>query len=442
MALGGPRVAVVGAGVAGIGAAHGLARAGAEVVLVERAALGGRAREAVYDGFRVEAAPLVAGTRDRRLLALGEALAPGLPLLRPTQPAEVDGEVLRPLDESDPRGVLRLSGVPLRQRLRLVRLGRLEDRFAALLDADHPEHAVRLDDRSVADFARLYFGPAVLERWIEPELASALGLRCAETSRVALLRQRQARAGALLGRLRTSVPALAAALGPAVRRVAGDARAIRPSGAGYEVALSGGGCVEAEAIVLATPPAEVLRCAGELLAEAEGELFAASSAEAAVVASFALAGAWTHASTWVRVSTGAGLPIAAVAIEPGVAGGFAPAGKTLVQITASPAWSAAHLEAPDDAIARSLGAALERMRPAAGDALELLEVARFEWARPRFDVGRYRALARLFSVQRDQRARGRRLYFAGDYLNAPTLEGAAASGARAASSLLADFGVG
>jgi predicted NAD/FAD-dependent oxidoreductase len=125
--------------------------------------------------------------------------------------------------------------------------------------------------------------------------------------------------------------------------------------------------------------------------------------------------------------------------EPGAEGGFAPAGRTLVQLVATPGFSRAQLESSDDAIARALVPALERLRPGAGRSAQALAVERFAWARPRFDVGRYRALAQLERVQADRRARGRRLYLAGDSLNAPTLEGAAASGARAAAAACADL---
>jgi predicted NAD/FAD-dependent oxidoreductase len=57
-------------------------------------------------------------------------------------------------------------------------------------------------------------------------------------------------------------------------------------------------------------------------------------------------------------------------------------------------------------------------------------VRRFPIAWPRFDVGHYRAIARLRAVEADRVAAGRSLYFAGDWLAAPTLDGAVASGAR------------
>jgi len=438
-----PRIAVVGAGMAGLAAAHRLLVAGLEVVFVERSAPGGRAQETLRDGFRIERAPLLVGSRDRALHALASGLASAdrLPWLRPVATAQLHEGALRETDASDLAGLRRLPGMPLRDGFRLVRSERLLRRFASILGADHPEHATRLDDRSVADFVRLYFGDGALARWAQPLLGADLGLDCADTSRVALLRHHVGRAELGLGRLRTSVAALGAELTRGARLVPGDVRGMRAASAGYELALANGARVEADAVVLAIPPREVIRAAGDFLAPPEADLLAASRAEAGIVASFACDGALAPHSLWARIPRDAGLPLAAVSIEPGAEGGFAPAGKTLVQLVATPLFSHAHLEATDDAVARSLAAALERVRPGAARSARPLEIARFEWARPRFDVGRYRALANFARVQADRRARGRRLYFAGDYLNAPTLEGAASSGLRAASAVLADFGV-
>ncbi len=427
---------------AGLAAAHRLLVAGVEVVFVERSAAGGRAQERLHDGFRIERAPLLLGARDRSLHALAASLASAdrLPFLRPVAVAQLHAGELREIDASDLAGLRRLPGMPLREGFRLLRLARLLRRFGSLLDADHPEHATRLDDRSVADFARLYFGEGVLARWVQPLLEADLGLDPANTSRVALLRHHVGRAELGLGRLRTGVAAFGRELVRGAQLVAGDVRGLRATSAGVELALTSGARVEAEGVVFAVPPREVVRAAGDLLTAPEIDLFGASRAEAAVVVSFACEGALAPHATWLRIPREAGLPLASVAIEPGAEGGFAPAGKTLVQVVAAPVFSQAHLEATDDALARSLAAALERVRPGAARDAQPLEVARFEWARPRFDVGRYRAIANFARVQFDRRARGRRLYFAGDYLNAPTLEGAASSGLRAAGAVLADLG--
>ena len=66
---------------------------------------------------------------------------------------------------------------------------------------------------------------------------------------------------------------------------------------------------------------------------------------------------------------------------------------------------------------------------------------RVRQAVPAFPVGRFREIARFRAVQRDRREHGRRLYFAGDHLQAPTLQAATVTGQRAASDLLGDVGL-
>jgi predicted NAD/FAD-dependent oxidoreductase len=102
-------------------------------------------------------------------------------------------------------------------------------------------------------------------------------------------------------------------------------------------------------------------------------------------------------------------------------------------------WSAAHLDAPDDVVAKELLGVLEILHPGAGSRLLFTRLTRHREARPRFPVGRYRALARLRRVGADRRAAGRRLYLAGDALVEPTLEGAVVSGLRAADEVWADL---
>ena len=136
-----------------------------------------------------------------------------------------------------------------------------------------------------------------------------------------------------------------------------------------------------------------------------------------------------------------GWPAAIVAIEPGGEGAPAPEGKELALVVANDWWSRAHLEAPDEIIAKDLVGLLQRLHPGCSSAVSFATVRRHRQAYPRFDVGRYREIARFLRLQRELRAGGRRLYFAGDYLAGPSLEGAVTSGFRAADQVLSDFGI-
>ena len=106
-------------------------------------------------------------------------------------------------------------------------------------------------------------------------------------------------------------------------------------------------------------------------------------------------------------------------------------------MVARPDWSREHLEAADEVIEKTLVGTLERLYPGAGAAARFVVLRRHRDAFPRFDVGRFRALSNLARVEADRTAAGRNLFYAGDHTLAPSLEGAAVAGARAATRALA-----
>jgi oxygen-dependent protoporphyrinogen oxidase len=443
--MSGPQVLVVGGGLAGVAAAAALRAAGCSVRVIEReAAPGGRARGSERDGFRLDAAPFLVSARERRLAALiaDAGLAGRLLPLRPVTLAQLRaGRVEETPPAGRPLEVARVGGVRFREALRLRRLARIERRFRNLLDAERPERAVRLDDRSAADFVRLYFGATVWERWAEPLLASDLLADPVDASRVCLLLARAARGAAPLATLRGSPASVAEALFGAADRLGSEVSAVTREGQGLALALRDGSRIEADAVVLALPARETGRVARELLAPAEHDGLGAARTAPAIVLSAALERSPTRKATRLRVPTLEALPLASVALEPGGAGAPAPPGAALLAAVATPAWSRAHLQAADGVVEKELLGAVGRIFPGVPGALRFCQLVRYEAAVPRFDVGRYRALARLRAVQADLRARGRRLYFAGDHWVAPTLEGAIASGLRAAAELCEDLGV-
>ncbi len=108
----------------------------------------------------------------------------------------------------------------------------------------------------------------------------------------------------------------------------------------------------------------------------------------------------------------------------------------MARLVAHSDWSRAHLDEPDNVIANELCRPLQRLFPVALERTQDVRVARWPLALPRFEVGRYRALARMRRVEADRAAAGRRVWFAGDHLIAPSVEGAVTSGLRAATAAI------
>jgi predicted NAD/FAD-dependent oxidoreductase len=232
--------------------------------------------------------------------------------------------------------------------------------------------------------------------------------------------------GAVAGRLAVRTEA----------RLGHAAATVEAAGAGLCVGLEEGAALEADAVVLAVPARVARELAAPLLTPPELGVLDAARAAPAIVLRAELGGAPESTPERVAVAGREGLPLAWICRRPEESPGSGQ-GRSALQLVATPAWSAAHLAAPDDAIEKELLGALARVQPAVRD-VSSLRVLRFPEAFPLFPVGRYRELARLRRVLADRRGLGRRLYLAGDWLAGPTAEDAAASGLRAADEVLED----
>lgn len=442
------RIIVVGAGIAGLAAAQRLTGRGCQVTVLERAdRVGGRASSDQRDGFCFDAGAHQVWASDRNLLGLiaSAGLEERLLPLRPFRLAQLYEGEARPVDPVSVLGVARIPGVRLHEALRVRRLTRIVRRFGDLLDLCRPEDASRLDDRSIADFSRLYFGRSVLERWVAPFCADASLCDPHSASRVLFLLRYVARCHAPSGSLRSGVGRLAQALASAeATRLGSVARSLEAKVGRivvHHTTEGGDASLEADAVVLAVPAPVAREVADSLLRTPEREFLMRSRYAAAIAVSVALDRSVVGCATRTRIPAEEGWPAAMIAVEPGGPGTPAPEGKERAVVVAHDTWSRAHLEAPDDLVEKELLGLLQRLHPGAGSAACFTSTRRHRRAFPRFDVGRYREIAQFRRIQRDLRGAGRQLYFAGDYLVDPSLEGAVTSGLRAADQVLADLGV-
>jgi oxygen-dependent protoporphyrinogen oxidase len=437
------KVIVVGAGIAGLGAAWRLARQGFEVSVLEREARpGGRMRSMRREGFVIEPNGGLFSNADRAFLSwIGELRQYEMLPLRPVLQAQVYRNRAQAIDPRNWAGIARIPGMRIHQALRLLRLRRLDARYGDRINPDRPELAAGLDDRSLADFGRLYFGDSVVERWMSPAVACNALASAGDVSRVLFLLHNRERADARLGLLRSSMEEFleVAAAAVSTRFGAEVTRIDRRPGGGVRY-LDGDRAAEADAVIVTGPATEVPRLFGSALSTAERDSFG----KVKYIPSISLAVALRHSPcahpqsiVFPHVEAS---PLETVLLEPGSFGGRVPEGRGLALLRATGSFSEAYFGAPDDTVCKELIAASGRIFPRIGRDEIFTEVIRLPEAVPRFDVGRYREIAQFDRLQGDQRREGRRIYFAGDYLMGPGLDAALRSGQRAAAAVAEDLG--
>jgi protoporphyrinogen oxidase len=411
------------------------------VTVLERGpGVGGRLTGARVEGYPLEPVPALIGPADAHLLAwigelgLRDALLPAKPVVT----AYLDRNGLRDVELRSLRDVARIPGVRRRHVWRLVRLPRLLARYGDALAFGAAAESEQADDRSLADFARLYFGSSVLEHWMAPAVcATSLG-DAEEMSRVQFLQHYRAhgvgRPGLLQG-----------ALGDLLERAASGVDVVThcrveqiEAGAGgaFRATAADGRAFAGDAVVLAVPAPIAARIADPLLTTPERGFLAGVRYAPALTVAAALCRAVVSRARFAAIAAQARSPLGAVLVEPGFRGGRIPAGGGLALLRATGSFAAAHPETPSETLEKELLAEADRVWPGFGRSIDFTRVFRHRYGAPRFDVGAYRALARFDRVQADRRAAGRRLEFAGDYRVHPSLEGMVRSGECAADRLI------
>jgi protoporphyrinogen oxidase len=196
---------------------------------------------------------------------------------------------------------------------------------------------------------------------------------------------------------------------------------------------------EVDAVVLATSAKAAARLGAKLLTTAEREMLASVRYAPTVTLALALCRPASWHAQEIRVPHGEGNPIESVLLEPGQVGGRIPDGLGAATLRANHAYAARAMDLPEETIEKDLLGALDRVAPAVRGAIDFARLYRVERALPRFDVGQYRAIARLTRVEADRRRTGSRLYTAGDYRMDPSWIGAFLAGRQAAGRVAADL---
>ncbi len=434
---GGSSVAIIGAGPAGLSAAWHLLDAGRSVAIYEsRMDPGGRLRTESFEGARVDVAVQFLASHYHQTLKLARACGAGDLLVRaPGRDALWRGGKIRPLTYGSVAGMAASSALPAGLKLRLVsRYLPFLARNSEHLDPNRPvlAAAAGFDEESIAEWGRREVSSDFVELLVYPLVSAYYGSEPEEAS--AGLYHALSRAGmdVSLYAVRGGMASLAEGLAERIRQRGGTLRTgsevegVELVDDGVKVRTSGEVERHAAAIV-ATPPSAA---AGLLewpdpLRDWLARVRTRRTATLALLLDRPVPGDWFGLA--IPRGRPGGAEVAVVCSPASKEAGLVPDGRGL--LLAYPAPSIA-----EEIVALDPRDALERLLPSLEAVFPGLR-ARVERARLYRIPGGYS----LFPPGYLTHLRGfdpgqlpSRIGLAGDYLIAPTVEGAVASGRTAA----------
>ena len=422
---------VVGGGLAGLAAAWRLQSRGAEVTLLEaRQRTGGHLVREKLAGIEFEPSQPVLPASAPALFGLVRELGLGARVRRvPIERALLaDGRRRRPVEFSH---ISRSGFGGLRRR----RIRRLLEWFGPQLDPRRPELGVRLDDRSAADFARLYLGRARDPEQLGPLFESAFGLDSSDTSRLLFMLLLDAAADLRVANA-FGLPGLVDALASRLDDVRVETPVAQVAADGRRVTLVSGERMAADAVVLALCTRRA-RGLVENFLPGERAFFDAGRRVERLHLAVALGTELSTPLTWLRSgprqARGGTLSAIADATPPGATLSGAKAGGSLALLVARPR-GLRETTKSDERRAERLLEEARAVWPSLGQSIEGTLVCR-PGATPEFGVGHYRRVAALREAQAE--APDRALFFADPALVGPHCEGAVQSAERAVADALA-----
>jgi protoporphyrinogen/coproporphyrinogen III oxidase len=432
------RVAVVGAGPAGLAAAWRLVQSGAEPVIFEAAARpGGLLRTELMDGAHVDVAVQLVGSPHTSLFRLArEAGVESLLQRSPGHDALWRRGRPHGLTYGSIPSMVASGALPMTLKLKLAaRYVPFLKHEARQLDVNDPvgSGGAAYDDESIGAWGRRELGSEFVELLAYPLLAAYYGAEPEEVG--AGIYHALARVGmdvsvyGAAGGFGALAAALAQALETRGARFGYDTAVESVEDAGDDVVVDGD---RFDAAVLAVPANRAARllAADRPLAQWLGGVDARPTLTLALRFDRRFPGDWFGLS--FPRGEGAGRRIAAVCVMSRKLPGMVREGDgDAVVVMPAPSATPSLLELDDDAVTELLLSSLESAIQGIGTRLRGARVFRFGEGYSVFGVGHVRRLAAGLGDM----GRGR-VALAGDYLMAPSVEGAVRSGLRAADQVL------
>lgn len=433
------RVAVVGAGPAGLSAAHALLGAGAVPVVFEaRPVVGGRTRTDLVDGFRVDTATQLFGSMYTAFFHLLRQVGAGERAVRAPGRDGIyrRGRIHEVVFGSVP-SMLASGAVPLGVKLRLgATYLPFLSRHGEVLDMHALERAAAagLDRESIAEWGRREMGRDFVEQLVSPLLATGYGMLPEETTAAFYHMLAHHGTRVEIYGLREGADALCRVLAARVGEGGGEVRTgtrvlrVEASEEGVEVAGEGWSERFDAAVVAAPAPVAREVLAGSRAAEWLGGVRMRSTVSLALLLDRPAGVRWFGLS----FPRGESRAVAAVCAEENKVPGLVPDGRGLLVVFPTPAAGEALAEAEPARVLDTLLPEVERALPGVRGRVAHARTYRWREGWTLFPPG---YLGRLVEFRRGGVEEGR-VVLAGDYLHVPTVEGAVVSGVRAAGRVL------
>lgn len=434
-------VAVVGAGLAGLAAAVTLVRAGVRVHVYEaRAEVGGRMRSDTLEHATLDPSVQLVSSTYTAFFQLARACGAAPLLVRaPGHDALWRNGRAHGITYGSISSMIGSSALPTTLKLRMgARYLPFLARSARALDANDPAGSggAALDGESIAAWGERELGRDFVELLVYPLLASYYGSLPEQTT--AALYHALARVGmdvrvhAVAGGAGALPRALADWLAQqgATLRTDAAVQALHVGEAAARLELADG-AHEYDAVIVATPP-DAARTLLDGIADVRawlGGVHSAPTATAAFLLDRPLDPDWFGLSFPRRTEPGA--RIAAIAAQSRKLGSLVPGGREVVVVYPVPELGARLATAAPQQVVDELMPGLEAAFPGFAQRIVRARSYTFPEGYSVFPPGSLRHLQALRDVRLPSR-----LALAGDYLVAPSVEGAVRSGTRAAERLL------